>query len=75
MFTFEPIVVTDDIGSTMNAVVSLCHFCELHGPSVLISTQTCRSQNRCGSSDKRKFYGPSDYIQASNYASASSCEV
>lgn len=23
----------------MNAVISLCHFCELHGPSVLFVTQ------------------------------------
>jgi len=23
----------------MNAIVSLCHFCELHGPSVLFCTQ------------------------------------
>ena len=23
----------------MNAIISLCHFCEIHGPSVLFSTQ------------------------------------
>ncbi len=23
----------------MNAIVSLCHFCELHGPSILFCTQ------------------------------------
>lgn len=26
----------------MNAIVSLCHFCELHGPSVVFCTQTFR---------------------------------
>lgn len=26
----------------MNAIVSLCHFCELHGPSVIFCTQTFR---------------------------------
>ena len=29
----------------MNAIVSLCHFCELHGPSVLFSTQTFHSHD------------------------------
>lgn len=28
----------------MNAIVSLCHFCELHGPSVVFCTQTFRDQ-------------------------------
>ena len=26
----------------MNAIVSLCHFCELHGPSVVFCTQAFR---------------------------------
>lgn len=26
----------------MNAIISLCHFCELHGPSVVFCTQTFR---------------------------------
>lgn len=26
----------------MNAIVSICHFCELHGPSVLFCTQAFR---------------------------------
>ncbi|XP_034250084.1 folliculin [Thrips palmi] len=59
----------------MNAVVSLCHFCELHGPSVLISTQACRAQNRSSSPKKRTFYGPPDCFQASSFASTSSCEA
>lgn len=27
------------VSATMNAIISLCHFCEVHGPSVLLSTQ------------------------------------
>ena len=30
--------------STMNAIISLCHFCELHGPKILFCTQTLRPQ-------------------------------
>ncbi|XP_064634567.1 folliculin-like [Lineus longissimus] len=29
----------------MNAIISLCHFCELHGPSVLFCTQTFHTQD------------------------------
>ncbi len=28
---------------TMNAIISLCHFCELHGPSILFCTQAFHS--------------------------------
>ncbi|XP_014671045.1 PREDICTED: folliculin-like isoform X2 [Priapulus caudatus] len=28
----------------MNAVIALCHFCELHGPSIVFSTQAFHSQ-------------------------------
>jgi len=30
--------------STMNAIISLCHFCEVHGPQILFCTQTLRPQ-------------------------------
>ena len=26
----------------MNAIISLCHFCEVHGPKILFCTQTLR---------------------------------
>ena len=28
----------------MNAIISLCHFCELHGPKILYCTQPFRPQ-------------------------------
>ncbi|KAK7500901.1 hypothetical protein BaRGS_00007781 [Batillaria attramentaria] len=33
----------------MNAIVSLCHFCELHGPKILYCTQTLRPQEKTAS--------------------------
>ena len=57
----------------MNAVLSLCHFCEIHGPRVLISTQPSRPH--CANTLKdRKFYGPQESLQPSGFAN-SSCEV
>lgn len=32
----------------MNAIIALCHFCELHGPKILYCTQTYRPQERNG---------------------------
>lgn len=42
----------------MNAVISLCHFCENHGPSVLFSTQTFHSAPEGDGDALSKFYGP-----------------
>lgn len=58
----------------MNAVVSLCHFCELHGPSVLISAQPCRSHST-NFSEGQKFYGPQESLQSTGFANTLSCEV
>lgn len=30
----------------MNAIIALCHFCELHGPKILYCTQTFRPLER-----------------------------
>jgi len=38
----------------MNAIISLCHFCELHGPSVITCTQAFHSPepgNCCGGAE------------------------
>lgn len=35
-------MIFDLFSGEMNAIVSLCHFCELHGPSVVFCTQTFR---------------------------------
>lgn len=58
----------------MNAVVSLCHFCEFHGPSVLLSSQACRAQNRSSSPQKQRFYGPPGCIPQST-SPKTSCEA
>lgn len=58
----------------MNAVVSLCHFCEIHGPSVLLSTQPCRSADR-SKNKNLGFYGPAESLQSTNFSSTVSCEV
>jgi folliculin len=34
--------------NVMNAVISLCHFCELHGPSVLFVTQAFHEHHSPG---------------------------
>jgi folliculin len=48
----------------MNAIISLCHFCELHGPSVLFCTQAFHSHEPSadqGQEDKgAEAKGPSD---------------
>lgn len=45
----------------MNAVISLCHFCENHGPSVLFSTQTFHSDQE--GDGNCKFYGPAGKLK------------
>lgn len=35
----------------MNAIISLCHFCELHGPKVLFCTQPLHLEEKSGDSD------------------------
>lgn len=62
----------------MNAVISLCHFCENHGPSVLFSTQTFQGGE--GRPTSAKFYGPdgklSELLEAkSRNQSRIVCEV
>ena len=32
----------------MNAIISLCHFCELHGPKVLFCTQPIHPEEKSG---------------------------
>ncbi|KAJ1529241.1 hypothetical protein ONE63_006043 [Megalurothrips usitatus] len=59
----------------MNAVVSLCHFCELHGPNVLLSTQPCRSQKHTTLKSSHAFYGPPESIEAPRYVLSPPCEA
>lgn len=58
----------------MNAVVSLCHFCEIHGPSVLLSTQPCRSLEQLKKTNQA-FYGPRESLQPSSFSSTSGCDA
>lgn len=58
----------------MNAVIALCHFCELHGPSILFCTQSFHDsdgpwttkENTEGNLPKKSWYGPSESMQRSN---------
>ena len=43
-FVLQKISFLRLLSSTMNAIISLCHFCELHGPKILFCTQTLRPQ-------------------------------
>ncbi|XP_076331134.1 folliculin isoform X2 [Tachypleus tridentatus] len=51
----------------MNAVVALCHFCELHGPSILFCTQTFRDPEELSWGVKetpvpKPYYGPRELL-------------
>lgn len=50
----------------MNAVVALCHFCEIHGPSVVMCTQPFRRQE-----DAEEFGEESDVCDASGLTTPS----
>ncbi|XP_023210472.1 folliculin-like [Centruroides sculpturatus] len=58
----------------MNAVVALCHFCELHGPSILFCTQSFHDsegpwpikENNENPLPKKSWYGPPESLQRSN---------
>ncbi|KAK3930050.1 Folliculin [Frankliniella fusca] len=58
----------------MNAIISVCHFCELHGPSVLLSTQNTRCHNEANFK-RNKFYGFPECLQSYGTAVTSSCEA
>lgn len=56
----------------MNGIIALCHFCELHGPSVMFLTQTFHDNaqpsvvldNGKSPTKKRKpYYGKPEYVQ------------
>lgn len=58
----------------MNAIIALCHFCELHGPSVLFCTQSFHDSDNpqnvleVGANlikAKKKYYGKVDQFQKS----------
>ena len=64
-------------GLRMNAVVALCHFCELHGPSVLFCTQAFHCMNHnpeevlrgveaslsaCGNFNHGSLFGPKERL-------------
>ena len=49
----------------MNAVISLCHFCEQHGPRIVYTTQSVRrNHDEPSPSDERRFYGNYDNLLA-----------
>ncbi|XP_063243550.1 folliculin [Bacillus rossius redtenbacheri] len=53
----------------MNAVIGLCHFCELHGPSVLFCTQSFHDIEILSSFDlvpKKNFYGDETFLNTNS---------
>ncbi|XP_066592727.1 folliculin isoform X2 [Prorops nasuta] len=46
----------------MNAAISLCIFCEMHGPKIIFTTQTYHCYDN-QSSEKSKFYGPKELLK------------
>ncbi|KAG8225299.1 hypothetical protein J437_LFUL001913, partial [Ladona fulva] len=52
----------------MNAVISLCHFCEIHGPSIVMCTQVFHETSNCPTNivgcraEPKQFYGNPDYL-------------
>lgn len=55
----------------MNAAISLCSFCEMHGPKIIFTTQTYKS-NDDNNHEKLKFYGPKEIF---SQTSSSQSEV
>ncbi|CAG2059473.1 unnamed protein product [Timema podura] len=63
----------------MNAVISMCHFCELHGPSVVFSTQAFHEHDgRLPGLEQgrphKNFYGKEECLKASPTTS-NTCEA
>ena len=67
--------------ATMNAVVALCHFCEMHGPSVVICTQAIQRHEAIeitdgkNSSDPSQENSPSRLLTPSESSESDAAEV
>lgn len=60
----------------MNAVLSLCHFCELHGPNVLFATQVFHETKETTAPESQlQFYGQRDAIAISTGSLTNHCEA
>lgn len=72
----------------MNALIALCHFCELHGPSVLFMTQAFHDTNAqphghgdgpntdMNKRESKKCYGNIENLKAKrNFSRSGSCEA
>lgn len=58
----------------MNAVVALCHFCEIHGPKILFTCQPFHEDvlpNVTSLREEKRFYGNYDLFERSDSNSAS----
>ena len=53
----------------MNAIISLCHFCELHGPKVLYCTQPIHPEEKTGADNDAE----SSQQQGTRVVSPTSC--
>ncbi|XP_033124582.1 folliculin-like [Anneissia japonica] len=72
---FRPSCAEQTIHLKMNAVMALCHFCELHGPSILFCTQAFHAddpQDVLDGKVKKMSYYPWNRSRSSSTGSASS---
>ncbi|XP_066990996.2 triokinase/FMN cyclase, partial [Anabrus simplex] len=50
--------------SAMNAVIAMCHFCELHGPSILFTTQAFHDSEAVDGERRKSHYGNLDGLKS-----------